>query len=223
MNYLIFKWLYMKGFFITLVIAFFALAAFYFPEHAPIVIHWIHEWGYIAPIFFLMIYCFATIFFLPTMVLTLAGGALFGPILGTFLNVLSATIGATLAFILSRYWISDWLNARENKSIDKIISEVETRGWQFVALVRLVPVIPFNLVNYALGLTRIKLSHYVITTFVFLIPLEILSTYCGYAGMDFLINSNLLYKQVLLGLGLIAGVVYTIVLVLKKRTQLNRS
>ena len=212
----------MKGLIITLVIALFALTAFYFPQHAPAVINWIHQWGYVAPLFFLMIYCFATVFFLPTMVLTLAGGALFGPVLGTFLNVLSATIGATLAFIMSRYWIRDWINARKNKSVNKVISEVENRGWQFVALVRLVPVIPFNLVNYALGLTQIKLTHYVITTFVFLIPLEIISTYSGYAGMDFLVNSSLLYKQILLGSGFVVGVVYMIIVVLKKRAHLNR-
>tara|TARA_Y100000588_G_C14108472_1_gene861901 strand:+ start:93 stop:725 length:633 start_codon:yes stop_codon:yes gene_type:complete len=207
----------MKGIILVCIIVFFALATAYFPEHAPALINWINQWGYIAPIFFLLFYCFATLFFLPTMVLTLAGGALFGPVLGTAINVISATVGATLAFIISRYWIKDWLHARRNTIMNRVISEVENKGWQFVAIVRVFPIIPFNLVNYAFGLTRIKLTHYVITTLIFLTPLEILSTYCGYAGMDFLVNSSLLYKKLLAGVALLVSFICLIYFYMKKK------
>ncbi|GGI89970.1 hypothetical protein GCM10007966_18400 [Legionella impletisoli] len=171
-------------------------------------INWIHALGYIAPLFFLFLYCFATLFFLPTMVVTLAGGALFGPIFGTFFNVIGATMGAAIAFAISRYWISDWVHSKQNKHITLLIRGVERRGWQFVAFLRLVPIVPFNLVNYGLGLTRIKFSHYIVSTFIFLVPIEIISTYFGYAGIDFLANSSVLYKRIFLAIIVIFALAY---------------
>lgn len=131
-------------------------------------------------------YTLATILFVPTMIFTLAGGALFGPFFGTLLSLLGATCGASAAFCISRYLMFDRLSNTKNRPIAKIIQGVEGRGWLFVALIRLIPIIPFNLVNYGLGITRIKFSHYLIITLVFLIPTEIIITYCGYAGLGIL-------------------------------------
>jgi len=172
-----------------------AIFVFLFQHNASIIIAWINRLGFLAPVFFLLVYCVATIFFLPTMMLTLAGGAIFGPVFGTLINLLGASLGAACAFCISRYWVSDWLAAKKIDRINKLITGVERRGWQFVAMVRIVPIIPFNLVNYGFGLTRIKFSHYLITTLIFLTPTEIISTWCGYAGMDMLIHSEELYKH----------------------------
>ena len=177
-----------------MAIAIIAVCALLFQHNAPAIIEWTNTLGFIAPIFFLLLYCLATILLLPTMVLTLAGGALFGPIIGTLFNLMGATLGAASAFCISRYLVSDWLASKDNIRLTKLIAGVEGRGWQFVALLRLVPVIPFNLVNYGLGITRIKFSHYLITTVIFLIPAEIIFTYCGYAGMDILIHPQGFYK-----------------------------
>ncbi|WP_133129383.1 TVP38/TMEM64 family protein [Legionella yabuuchiae] len=198
----------MKSFCIAFAIAGLAFGATLFPHQVPIIINWINNLGYIAPVFFLFLYCVATLFFLPTMVVTLAGGALFGPALGTIFNVIGATIGAAMAFAISRYWLSDWVHSKQNKHVNQLIQGVERRGWQFVAFLRLVPIVPFNLVNYGLGLTRIKFSHYVLSTFIFLIPLEIISTYFGYAGIDFLAKSGVLYKRIFLGLIIILALAY---------------
>lgn len=179
----------------ALAVAVIVLCALLFQRHAPAIIHWINTLGLLAPVFFLLLYCLGTILFFPTMVLTLAGGALFGPVTGTFFNLLGATIGAVCAFCISRYLVFDWLAAKKNPRIDKMISGVERQGWQFVALIRLVPLIPFNLVNYGLGVTRIKLSHFFIATAIFLIPTEIFFTYCGYAGIDMLTNPGGFYKS----------------------------
>lgn len=210
----------MKAISIGIFFSLFAFAASFFPEHAPILIHWINTLGYVAPLFFLGLYCLATLLFMPTMVLTLAGGALFGPLMGTLFNVLGATLGAAAAFAVSRYWLSHRFQTNPKSGFDKIIHGVEKRGWQFVALVRLVPIIPFNLVNYGLGLTNIKFSHYVVTTFLFLIPLEIISTYCGYAGMEILVNSSVLYKRAFFGVALILVGVYLVHLLLKRKKTL---
>lgn len=185
----------MKAVFIALTIIMVIIAACVFQQNAPIIFSYIKNLGWFAPIFFLLVYCLATLLLLPTMVLTLAGGALFGPLYGTLLNLIGATFGATCAFCISRHLAIDWLASKGNPKIHRLIAGVERKGWQFVALLRLLPIIPFNLVNYGLGLTRIKFSHYIITTFIFLTPAEILYTYCGHAGRDVLTNSTPFYKN----------------------------
>ena len=115
----------------------------------------------------------------------LAGGALFGPSLGTLLNLLGATLGATCSFLIGRYFVPVKFTIVENVRVQKLITQIELQGWKSVALLRLTPAIPYNLVNYAMGLTRIKFSHYLIATFVFLIPSKIIVTYCGYYGISF--------------------------------------
>ncbi len=187
--------LFIKRLGLALVIAAIAVGAYFFQRNSSIIINWINTLGYIAPILFLFLYCVATIFFLPTMVLTFAGGALFGPVWGTLFNLFGASLGAAFAFCISRYWLFDWVATKKNSRINKLIAGVESRGWQFVALLRIVPIIPFNLVNYGLGVTRIKFSHYLITTAIFLIPTEIVSTYCGYAGMDILTHPGEIYTR----------------------------
>ncbi|KTC86367.1 TVP38/TMEM64 family protein [Legionella brunensis] len=185
----------MRVFCTLLAISAFIASAYYFQQNAPIILHGIKNLGWLAPVLFLLLYCIATVLLLPTMVLTLAGGALFGPLFGTLLNLLAATLGAACAFCISRHWAIDWLAKKRGPRINRLIAGVEKSGWQFVALLRLVPIIPFNLVNYGLGLTQIKFSHYIITTFIFLTPAEIAYTYCGYAGMGVLTKQAPFYKS----------------------------
>src|SRR5207245_2523858 len=125
------------------------------------------EW---APILFVLLYAMATVLFVPGSVLTLAGGALFGPIWGTLWNLTGATLGATLAFVIARYAASDWLAKRSSDRLGRLMRGVEEEGWRFVAFVRLVPLFPFNLVNYAFGLTRIRLREYVLASLVCMAP-----------------------------------------------------
>ena len=119
---------------------------------------WVQQAGAWGPLAFMAGYAIATVLFLPGSVLTLAGGALFGPVLGTFYNLTGATLGATLAFLVARYLASNWVAQRAGGRTKQLIEGVEAEGWRFVAFVRLVPLFPFNLLNYALGLTRISLG-----------------------------------------------------------------
>ena len=140
------------------------------------------------------------------MVLTLAGGAIFGPIVGTLLNLIGATGGAALSFLITRHLIHDWFKQKRGERLNRLIAGVNQRGWIFVAFLRLFPIVPFNLVNYSLGLTGIGFRLYLITTAFFLIPTEIIYTYFGYAGMGALSQPSQFYKSggiVLLGLGII--------------------
>ena len=211
---------FLKRFCFVIALAAIVIFAFYFQLNFPVIISWINTLGFWAPVFFLFLYCLATIFFLPTMVLTLAGGALFGPGLGMLLNLFGATLGAVCAFCISRYWVFEWLAAKKIKRINQLIAGVERRGWQFVALLRIVPLVPFNLVNYGLGVTRIKFSHYLITTFIFLIPTEIVSTYCGYAGMDLLTHSQIYSRTTLVFFLLSLSALFILIKLYKQHTRL---
>ena len=150
----------------------------------------------------------ATILFLPGSVLTLAGGALFGPVWGTFYNLTGATLGATLAFLAARYLASDWVSRRAGGRLKQLIDGVEKEGWHFVAFTRLVPLFPFNLLNYAFGLTRIRLGHFIIASYLFMLPGAIAYTYLGYAGREAMAGGEGLIQKGLLALALLAVVAF---------------
>lgn len=169
---------------------------------------WTENAGSAGPLLFMLIYAIATVLFLPGSVITLAGGALFGPVLGTFYNLTGATVGATLAFLVSRYLASEWVATRTGGRLKQLINGVESEGWRFVAFVRLVPLFPFNLLNYALGLTRIPLLHYMIASYVCMLPGAVAYTYLGYAGREAVAGGEGLIQKGLLALALLAAVAF---------------
>ncbi len=173
-----------------------------------IIVQRVGELGPLAWLAFVVLYALATLLFLPGSVLTLAGGSLFGPVLGTFVNLTGATLGATLAFLLSRYLASDWVEQKTGGRLKQLKDGVEGEGWRFVAFVRLVPLFPFNLLNYALGLTRIRLLHYLIATYVCMLPGAIAYTYLGYAGREAVAGGEDLIQKALLALALLAVVAF---------------
>ena len=169
---------------------------------------WVHDAGPVAPLLFILIYALAAVLFLPGSVLTLAGGALFGPLLGTLYNLTGATLGATLAFLIARYLASDWVAEKAGGRVKQLINGVEGEGWRFVAFVRLVPLFPFNLLNYALGLTRLRLTHYIIASFLFMLPGAVAFTYLGYAGREAVAGGEGMIQKGLLALALLAVVAF---------------
>jgi len=164
----------------------------------------IQSFGIWAPVIFVAMFAAATVLFLPGTVFALAGGALFGPVWGTLFNLTGATFGAVLAFLATRLVLSDWVRQRTGPKLQKLISGVEAEGWRFVAFVRLVPLFPFNLVNYAFGLTKISLPAYGATTFVCMLPGALAYTYLGYAGKEAAMGSEGLIQKGLLALALLA-------------------
>ncbi len=168
----------------------------------------IQEAGLLGPIVFMTAYAIATVLFLPGSILTLAGGALFGPIVGTFYNLTGATIGATLAFLVARYVASDWVIRKTGGKTRQLIEGVENEGWRFVAFTRLVPLFPFFILNYALGLTRIRFWHYVLATYVFMLPGALAFTYLGYAGREIAAGGEDIVQKILLALALMATLLF---------------
>ena len=166
----------------------------------------IEDAGVAGPLLFILLYALATLFFLPGSVLTLAGGALFGPLWGTLYNLSGATLGAYASFLAARYLASDWAEARAGGRLKQMKQGVEAEGWKFVAFVRLVPLFPFNLLNYALGLTRISAWHYSIASFVFMLPGAVAYTYLGYAGREAIAGGEGMLQKVMLAFALLAVV-----------------
>jgi uncharacterized membrane protein YdjX (TVP38/TMEM64 family) len=161
-------------------------------------------WG---PAAFMGLYLLAPALLLPGTPLTVAAGALFGPVRGTFYSLLGATAGATVAFLIARYLASDWAERKAHGRLARIKQGVEADGWKFVALVRLVPLLPFNLLNYALGLTRIGVGTFAITSFVTMLPGAAAYAYLGHAGLMAAAGSEGAVHKALLALGLLAVVV----------------
>jgi len=167
---------------------------------------WVADAGAAGPLLFMLLYALGTVLFLPGSVLTLAGGAIFGPVWGTLYNLTGATLGATLAFVIARYLAADWVERKSAGRIKQLKKGVEDEGWHFVAFVRLVPLFPFNALNYALGLTRIRLSHYVIASYLCMLPGAIAYTYLGYAGREAVAGGEGAIQKGLLALALLAAV-----------------
>ncbi len=160
--------------------------------------------GAAAPLLFMLIYIIGTVFFLPGSVLTLLGGALFGPWWGTFYNLTGATIGAMLSFLAARYLASDWVANKTGGRMKQLITGVENEGWRFVAFTRLVPLFPFNLLNYALGLTKIPFTQYSLATYVCMLPGAVAYTYLGYAGKEAIAGGEGMVQKIMLAIALLA-------------------
>jgi uncharacterized membrane protein YdjX (TVP38/TMEM64 family) len=165
----------------------------------------LQELGLWAPAAFVALYAVATVLFVPGSVMTLLGGALFGPLWGTLWNLLGAVLGATLAFEAARYLAADIVTRRAGARLRALVEGVEAEGWRFVAFVRLVPVFPFNLLNYALGLTRIALAEYIIASAVCMLPGAFAYTYLGYAGREAAAHGAGAIRSVALAIGLLAA------------------
>jgi uncharacterized membrane protein YdjX (TVP38/TMEM64 family) len=103
-------------------------------------------------------------------IMSLAAGAIFGSILGTVYAVTAATIGATLAFLVARYLLRDAVLQKFGAKLEGVNRELETRGFNYLLFLRLVPLFPFFLINLAAGLTRLPLRTFVIGTFIGIIP-----------------------------------------------------
>jgi len=180
-------------------------------------------WGMVT---FALIYSVATVLLLPGSPLTIASGAIFGPLWnswgllwGTLTVAVGANFGAALALLIGRYLARDkvakW--AEKNPRFQAVDRAIETGGWKIVAMLRLSPAIPFNLQNYLYGLTGIRFWTCVLTSVIAMLPGTFLYVYLGYLGR---VSAEAaaaggqqtanLGKYIMLGLGLVATVLVTV-------------
>ncbi|OPY64349.1 MAG: TVP38/TMEM64 family inner membrane protein YdjZ [Syntrophorhabdus sp. PtaU1.Bin050] len=131
----------------------------------------IESTGVLAPIVYMLVYTIAPALFLPGLPITIAGGILFGPFWGVVYTIIASTTGACVAFLVSRYLAREWVEGQLKSPRWRRLDEgVEQHGWKVVAFTRLIPLFPFNLLNYAFGLTKIGFRQYAVTTFVCMLP-----------------------------------------------------
>jgi uncharacterized membrane protein YdjX (TVP38/TMEM64 family) len=149
-------------------------------------LQWISGLGSTAPLVFIPLYIVACVLFIPGSILTLSAGFLFGVVRGSIYVSVAATLGATLAFLIGRYFARQWVAAQlANYPRFKTVDEAVAReGWKIVALTRLSPVFPFNLLNYAFGLTKVGLRDYVVASWAGTLPGTILYVYLGSLAGD---------------------------------------
>ncbi len=187
-------------------------AGAYVPQFA----EWVNGLGFWGPAIFVIGYAAAVVAFVPGSILTLAAGAIFGVVKGTIYVFVAATLGSSLAFLVSRYLARSAIERRleGNERFAAIDGAVGKEGRKIVFLLRLSPVFPFNLLNYGLGLTRVSFADYV-TAAVGMLPGTLLYVYYGAlagevaalaGGAD--VEKGAGYYAVL-GLGLVATVVVT--------------
>jgi uncharacterized membrane protein YdjX (TVP38/TMEM64 family) len=142
---------------------------------------WIEDAGLIGPIVFFGLYVVACVFMLPGLILTMGAGAIFGVVNGLLLVSLSSTVGATAAFLVGRYLARETVARRVagNATFSAMDEAVASEGWKIVGLTRLSPVFPFNLLNYAFGLTRVSIRDYVLASWIGMIPGSAMYVYLG--------------------------------------------
>jgi uncharacterized membrane protein YdjX (TVP38/TMEM64 family) len=171
---------------LALALLVWALQQFDLAQRIPAVLAWIRGRGAAGLAAFLGLYVLACLLFLPGSVLTLGAGAVFGVALGFPLVSLASTLGATASFLVGRFLARDWVAARaaRNPRFAALDAAIGREGWKIVALLRLSPVVPFNLLNYALGLTRVGLRSYILASWIGMMPGTLLYVWLGALAGD---------------------------------------
>ena len=168
---------------LALLVAALLVVSRYLPvaEWVRFFLEWIRGLGIYGPIALGLAYVAACVLFVPGFLLTLGAGALFGVVTGTITVSIASTCGAAAAFLIGRYFARDAVSDRVARypAFEAIDGAVAKEGWKIVGLVRLSPIFPFNVVNYAFGLTRVSLRDYVLASWAGMLPGTVLYVYIG--------------------------------------------
>ncbi|MBA4147669.1 MAG: TVP38/TMEM64 family protein [Verrucomicrobia bacterium] len=214
------KWLIYLGAAIALIVAarFFGLQ-----EWLKQVVEWVGGLGPWGVLLFIGVYVVATVLFIPGSVLTLGAGAVFGVVWGSIYVSIGSTLGATCAFLVGRHLARD-LVARKLEGKERfaaIDKAVEREGWKIVGLTRLSPIFPFTLLNYAYGLTRVKLWHYVLASWIGMMPGTVMYVYLGSVAKA-VSGDRTTGEWILYGVGLVATIIVTVYVTHLARNALRK-
>jgi uncharacterized membrane protein YdjX (TVP38/TMEM64 family) len=184
--------------------------------------------GPVGPLAFVAGYAVACVALVPASLLTLVAGAIFGIVWGTIYTLIGASIGAVAGFLIARYAARGLVERRlaDDARFAAIDRAVGAEGLKIVTLLRLSPVFPFSLLNYALGLTRVRLADYLLGM-IGIIPGTLLYVYYGKVGGDVAALASGarprggLASTALVGLGLIATIWVTVLITRAARRALT--
>jgi uncharacterized membrane protein YdjX (TVP38/TMEM64 family) len=145
---------------------------------------WVKGFGVWGVVLYALVYAACTVAFVPGSILTLGAGAIFGLAQGFAAVLLGASLGAILSFFLARGVLRDRIAAvtARNPRFAALDRAIAKEGGKIVFLVRLAPIFPFNLVNYAFGLTGVRPAAYALATVTGIVPGTLAYVYLGYAG-----------------------------------------
>ena len=212
-----------------LVVLVAAVTVFPVAEWLTSLLEWIQANPGISWLVFMVVYILAAVLLVPGSILTLAAGFVFGLGTGLVLVSVSSTIGACLAFLIGRFFVRDWVESKLSAmprfgALDRAVGD---KGALIVMLTRLSPIFPFNLLNYAMGLTRVKFWHYAGASWLGMLPGTALYVYLGSVGQDLtalfaseLPTSDL--TQYLFYAGLAATLVLTVIITRIATNALNQ-
>jgi uncharacterized membrane protein YdjX (TVP38/TMEM64 family) len=194
----------------------------------PVITARVEEFGVLAPLAFIGFCALAEVAFVPGSLLTLAAGAMFGVVYGALVAMLGATLGAAAAFLAARHGLRRFVEPRVRASprLGALDRALEREGRKVVFLVRLTPLIPFNVLNYALGVTRVRFRDYLIGS-VGMLPGSLLyASYGKIAGDAVRVSAGVMPARgagyyVLLGAGVLATLAVTLILSRAARRALS--
>lgn len=191
-------------------------------------IDWVRQLGPLGVIVFIIAYAIATVLFLPGWIFTVSAGLIYGIVGGTLIALCGAVIGASLAFLVARYLLRHNIEelTKKNPRFGAIDAAIGKNGWKIIGLLRLSPLIPFNLSNYFYGITSISFISYIAVSAIGMIPGTLLYAYLGaigQAGISGGVSQRSLWQYVLLGVGLLATIAVTILVSRIAKNALKKS
>ncbi len=179
-------------FLICLICTVFIVAYFFgFSNHLKDLQPWIQSWGIWAPLVYLIIYLGVVLMSIPATPFGVIAGIMFGSVTGIILIVVGASVGSALTFLIARYFARDavvqWIG--DNPRFQRLDKLIETHGTIIVIITRLVPLFPFNILNYGFGLTKISFKTYMVWSTIGMIP----------GTVVFVGGSDLIYQSLITG------------------------
>lgn len=174
---------------------------------------WTEQAGVFGAIVYAVVYAIAAVSFLPGWIFTVGAGVVYGVLIGSIVVSVGSTLGATVAFFLARTFFRDAIARRVegNKSFRAIDEAIGVSGWKIVFLIRLSPIFPFNLLNYALGLTKIPVTQYVLASWIGMLPGTVMYVYLGAIGHALTgQESRTIGQQILFVVGLFATILVAV-------------
>lgn len=170
--------------------------------------------GVYAPLIYIILFTFVPLTLFPDSILAIAGGMIFGIYHGAIYTMIGAICGASLSFYLSRTFGHTLLKALISKHSKLPLDKFRNKGFMFILIIRLIPLIPFDVISYSAGLSDIKFKDFILATFLGIIPGVLVFTNLGDKSID--IGSDAFYISLALLIGLIS-----LTFVLKKKMTLK--
>lgn len=167
---------------------------------------YIVQFGWLAPVIYILLFTVRPLILFPTSVLSVAGGLAFGTLLGVVYTVIGATLSALVAYYVAVHFGDRFLRHFESSDYEKMQQKIEEDGFFYVLILRLIPLVNFDLVSYASGLAKVRLPAFLFATTVGMIPGAFANNFLGSSLASGNLKMVLFALAVLVFLTLIATV-----------------